>query len=390
MNKVGFLISDTGGGHRAAARAIAAALELQYPREFSFDYIDVFREYTPPPWRYAPQIYPRWIRYSPRSYGVILWWGGDVLMRGPLRRDMPLRVMRARFRRLLDEHTPDIIVVLHGAFPRFVAAARDALKVEVPIITVVTDLAKPHLGWYDPRVDRCLVPCAPAYARGLAAGVPPEKLRIVGHPAHPKFMLYTADKRTARRTLGWNEEIPTVLLLGGGDGMGEIKEIAQAIDAARPEVHLVIICGRNHALQTRLSARVWHVATDVYGFIDNMEVMMRAADLLITKAGPGTIAEAAISGIPMIIYGAIPLQETPNAHYVVKNGAGLYSRRPTEIARLVQKLLSDKNAGMLSRLAAGARRIAQPNAAFAIAEEIAQLTTSRVKASGFQPNRPAR
>lgn len=376
VKRICFLISDTGGGHRAAARAIAAALELRYPGEFSFDQIDVFREYTPSPWRYAPEIYPRWIRYSPRSYGLVLWWGGDVLMQGPLRVDGSLRFMRHRFQRLLDDHSPEVLVVLHGAFTRFVVVAREALGVSIPIVTVVTDLAKPHRGWYHPRVDRCLVPCEPAYRRGLAVGVPRERLRIVGHPAHPKFAMCKASREEARRNLGWDEKLPAVLLLGGGEGMGGLGEIAQAIDAAQTGVHLAVVCGRNERLQEKLTSRNWHGPVDIYGFVDGMEVMMRAADLLITKAGPGTIAEAAILGLPMIIYGAIPLQETPNARYVVERGAGLYTRRPQEIARLVARMFGPEDDTLL-RLGIGVRRIARPNAAFEIAGEVAMVTGVR-------------
>ncbi len=376
MKRIGFLISDTGGGHRAAARAIAAALELRYPGEFSFDQIDVFREYTPSPWRYAPEIYPRWIRYSPRSYGLVLWWGGDVLMQGPLRVDGALRFMRHRFQRLFDDHAPEVIVVLHGAFTRFAVVSREAIGVSIPIVTVVTDLAKPHLGWYHPRVDRCLVPCVPAYRRGLAAGVPRERLRLAGHPAHPKFAMYKASKEEARRNLGWDEEEPTALLLGGGEGMGRLGEIARAIDAARTGVHLAVVCGRNERLRDELTSRDWHGPTDIYGFVDDMEVVMRAADLLITKAGPGTIAEAAILGLPMIVYGAIPLQETPNARYVVENGAGLYARRPREIARLVRRMFSPGDDTLL-RLGIGVQRIARPNAVFEIADEIASVADMR-------------
>ncbi len=372
MTRIGFLISDTGGGHRAAARAIAAALELRYPGEFSFDYIDFFREYTPPPFRYAPEIYPRWIRYSPRSYGIVLWLGGDMLMQGPLKVDGAFRLMRSRFRRLLDEHAPEVLVVLHGAFTRFAVVARDSLGVDIPIVTVVTDLAKPHLGWYHPRVDRCLVPCEPAYRRALAAGVAQEKLRIVGHPAHPKFALYKTGKKEARRAIGWDADVPTVLLLGGGDGMGKIGEIARAIDASRSNVHLAVVCGRNKALEERLKSARWHGPTSIYGFVNNMEVMMRASDLLITKAGPGTIAEAAIMGIPLILYGAIPLQETPNARYVVENGAGLYIKRPQHIAQLVKRVFKP-NDDTLLRLSIGVNRIAHPDASFNIADEISNV-----------------
>lgn len=370
MKRAIFLMSDTGGGHRAAGRAIEAALNIRYPGAFEAYYVDVFREYTPPPMKYAPEIYPKWVKHSITTYGWYFW-VFDRLMQLPLARNtLPTLIAEDRVQKLVSDYQPDIIIVLHGAFSRFVVAARNKLKLDIPIITVITDLAKPHVAWYHPGVDRCLTPCEAAYRRGLKLGVPPAKLRLVGHPAHPKFALYQGSKRDARRELNWAPDVPTAMLLGGGEGMGTLGEIAQAINARALDAQLAIICGRNEALRRKMQAVSWNQQTYVYGFVDNIEVMMRAADVLVTKAGPGTIAEAAISGLPMILSDAIPFQESPNVGYVVENQAGVFEPEPEEIARLLERWFSPGDT-TLQRLAAGARRIAYPNATFEIADEIA-------------------
>ena len=370
MKRVIFLMSDTGGGHRAAGRAIEAALNIRYPEQFEAFYVDVFREYTPPPMKYAPEIYPKWVKHSIKTYGWYFWIF-DQLMQLPLARNtLPTLIAEDRVKKLVSDYQPDIVVVLHGAFTRFVVAARSKLKLDIPIITVITDLAKPHVAWYHPGVDRCLVPCRDAYIRGLKLGVPAEKLRLVGHPAHPKFVLYKGSKRDARRELNWAPDVPTVMLLGGGEGMGILDEIALAINRRALDAQMAIICGRNELLRKQLQAVSWNQQTYVYGFVDNVEVMMRAADVLVTKAGPGTIAEAAISGLPMILSGAIPFQESPNVDFVVKNHAGVYNPTPDGIADLLEQWFTPGD-DTLSRLAEGAKKIAYPNATFDIADEIA-------------------
>ncbi len=368
--RVIFLMSDTGGGHRAAGRAIEAALQIRYPDQFETFYVDVFREYTPPPMKYAPEIYPKWVKHSLTTYGWYFWIF-DQLMKLPLARTtLPLLISENRVRRLVTDYQPDIIVVLHGAFSRFVIAARHKLKLSIPIITVITDLAKPHVAWYHPGVDRCLVPCEAAFKRGLKLGVPARKMRLVGHPAHPKFALYQGSQRDARRQVNWAPDVPAILLLGGGEGMGIMDEIALAINARALDAQLAIICGRNETLRQEMQAVSWNQQTYIYGFVNNIEIMMRAADVLITKAGPGTIAEAAISGLPMILSGAIPFQESPNVDYVVNHHAGVYEPTPEGIAAILEEWLSPGN-GTLRQLAQNVRKIAYPNATFDIADEIA-------------------
>jgi 1,2-diacylglycerol 3-beta-galactosyltransferase len=372
MHRVIFLMSDTGGGHRAAGRAIEAALQLRYPDEFETFYVDVFREYTPPPMKYAPEIYPMWVKHSLKTYGWYFWFFDQVMQLPLARNTLPMLIAEDRVKKMVADYQPDIIVVLHGAFSRFVVAARSKLKLDIPIITVITDLAKPHVAWYHPGVDRCLVPCEAAFQRGLKLGVPAEKMKLVGHPAHPKFALYQGSKRDARRELKWAPDVPAIMLLGGGEGMGVMDEIALSINARALDAQLAIVCGRNEVLRRKLQAVSWNQQTYVYGFVANMEIMMRAADVLITKAGPGTIAEAAISGLPLILSGAIPFQESPNADFVVENHAGVYEPDPAGIAATLEAWLSPGN-DTLRQLAENVRQIAYPAATFDIADEIAAL-----------------
>lgn len=389
MKRLIFLMSDTGGGHRSAGRAIEAALQIRYPGQFEAFYVDVFREYTPAPMKYAPEIYPKWVKHSITTYGWYFQFF-DQIMQLPLARNtLPMLIAEDTVRKLLDDYQPDVIVVLHGAFSRFVMAARYRLGSKIPIITVITDLAKPHVAWYHPSVDRCLVPCKAAYNRGLKLGVPPSKLRLVGHPAHPKFALYQKSRQEARRELNWAPDIPAVMLVGGGEGMGEMRDIAEAINERALDIQLAIICGRNEELRQEMQTIPWNQQTYVYGFVNNIEVMMRAADTLITKAGPGTIAEAAISGVPMIISDAIPFQESPNVDFVVDNGAGVYRPTPDGIADTLTEWFTGSEA-TLAELKRNTRRIAYPNATFDIADEIAAWCKVAVPAAASSDAASAR
>lgn len=369
MIQVGLFMSDTGGGHRSAGRAIEAALSLRYPEQFSCDYFDAFRACGYFPWNRAPEIYPLWVRYHEPSWNLFVTMTDRLIATSVGRKRLPqLAVPRTR-RARQRSRAWDIVVVLHPAFNELAVALRRTADREFPIITVVTDLATPHSGWYHPEVDRCLVPCVKALERGTELGLNEAKLRVVGHPAHPKFALYAGSKAEARAELGWETNRAIVLLVGGGEGMG-IERIARAVDGAGLPVDLVMVAGRNQALADRLRRHPWAVRTRVYGFATNIEAMMRASDVLVGKPGPGVIGEAAISGLPMILMGGMA-QERPNTPFVVEAGAGESAATPGEVAKILGYWL--RTPGELALRAQRARAIAFPNASFDVADEIASF-----------------
>ncbi|MEP7286567.1 MAG: glycosyltransferase [Chloroflexota bacterium] len=368
MPHILFLMSDTGGGHRAASRAIEAALQERYPNQYSVELVDVWKDYFPYPFNTLPKNYGRWVNTNPFTYSAQFWLN-DRLVRNRTISGLFTRILLSRMARLFTEHPADIVVCVHSVFVRPAAYAHRKVCGDKPFITVITDYALPTVLWYDPAVDRCLVPTEPAYARGLALGLRPTQLALTGAPVHPKFSHLDLTTQAARQQLGWDLAKPTVLLVGGGDGMGPLVATARAIDACELDCELVIVTGRNQRLKAALEAVTWKHLPRIYGFVEDMHVFMKAADLLITKAGPATITEAAILGLPVVLSGAIKFQESPNVEYVVANSAGVYAPGPERVATSVAEIFA--NGGeLLRQLTAGAQRLAQPDAIWKIADEI--------------------
>ncbi|MCC7450601.1 MAG: hypothetical protein IT324_24515 [Anaerolineae bacterium] len=368
MPHILFLMSDTGGGHRAASRAIEAALQDRHPGQFTAELVDMWTDYTPYPFNTAPKTYPLWVNSSPTSYGVNYWVFDRAFKRKAISR-LYDEQMYPRMMRMYHEHPADVIVCVHPAFVRPAVYALRKAKLKMPFITVITDYAWPSVVWYDPRVDRCLIPTEPAYRRGLELGMKPEQMALTGAPVHPKFAKLHMTKQEARAQLGWDQKARIVLMVGGGDGMGPVVATAQAIDARPIDCHLMVVAGRNQGMKAALEAVTWKHKTRIYGFVDNMQVLMKAADLLITKAGPATITEAAIVGLPMILSGAIQHQESPNVDYVVRHGAGVYAPGPKKVAQSAEQILANGGAS-LKKLAKDVQKLAQPDAIWKIADEI--------------------
>jgi 1,2-diacylglycerol 3-beta-galactosyltransferase len=135
---------------------------------------------------------------------------------------------------------------------------------------------------------------------------------------------------------------------------------------------LAVVTGHNPALRRRLEGVVWEIPTRIYGFVDNMPELMSASDVLVTKAGPGTLAEAFIAGLPVIISSYIPGQEEGNVKYVLEQEAGAYATDPAEIARIVRGWLEPGNKD-LERIVANASALARPDAALIIAQRLYAL-----------------
>jgi len=363
--RVLFLFSDTGGGHRSAAEAIIESLELGFPGCFDIQLIDVFKQYAPLPLNLAPAAYPGMVR-------VPQMWGFGYRVTDSHRRARALTgaawpYVRRAARRFAREQHPDLLVSVHPVLVTSILKGYGSER--PPFFTVVTDLVTTHALWYDRRVDQYVVPTEEARQRALACGVAEARVRVVGLPVAQRFCQPAGDRAALRAELDWPDDRPMVLLMGGGEGMGPLFETATAIAMPGGEFALAVICGRNRRLKQELEAQDWPMPIRIYGFEKRIPQMMQAADLLVTKAGPGTITEAINAGLPMVIYSRLPGQEDGNVSYVMNQGVGTWAPGPERSAASVHKWLGDLRG--MQQAAAACRRIARPSAAMEIARMIA-------------------
>ncbi|RMF79821.1 MAG: glycosyltransferase [Chloroflexi bacterium] len=368
MKRVLFLMSDTGGGHRAAAEALRDELVLRHgAANVRAELVDVFRNYSPPPFKYAPQIYPHWVNRAGSSWGMAFQLSNSVRRVRALSRGM-YTTLESGLKRLLHEHPADVVVCVHSLLVRPAMESLHRMDARPPFVTVVTDLAAPHAFWFDPRVERCFVPTLSAYHHAVEAGMSQQRLKLSGLPVHTRFTHRPHNKLLARRMLGWRPDLPTILLVSGGDGIGTLDELGATIDAQRLPCQLAIVTGKNHDLKMRLEHREWNQPTHVYPFVKDMAALMCAADILVTKAGPATITEACVTGLPIILSGAIPGQETANVDYVVRNGAGVFAPQPSQVTDTIAAWLSNED--LRGQFAHNAQSLARPNAVYQIADEV--------------------
>lgn len=362
-----FLFSDTGGGHRSAAYAVAETLQNLHGEQAQIELVDVLADCAPWPFNHLVNIYPYLVRL--RGWP---WAAGYHLSDGPRRIALlasgcwPL--VRAAVLRLLHDHPADVIVCCHPILNHLLLRTLIKTETKAPLITLVTDLTTAHAFWCVPGVTRCLVPTEGVRWRTLACGLPEERITVTGLPVSARFVVTAQeDPFVVRRRLGLEPDMPVVLLVNGAEGMGPLRRISEAVADSGVQAQLVVIAGRNERLQARLADKTWPLPVQVEDFVHNMHEWMRAADLLVTKAGPSTISEALVMGLPIVLSGALPGQERPNVDYVVQAGAGIWAPTPGRVAAAVRELLAPGNP-LLAQMAARARALARPGAAQRVAE----------------------
>jgi len=356
-----FLFSDTGGGHRAAAESIIEALELEFGDALTTEMVDFLTDYAPPPSNRLPEFYPDLVRI-PELWGVGFHIS-DGRSQARIMTSTMYPIVRQAARRLVREHPNDLLVSVHALGTSFFLRALGSKR--PPFITVVTDMVSTHALWYDQRADLTLVPTEMARQRALEFNMSPDKVIVVGQPVSERCNTPAGDKETLRKKFGWTLDKATILLVGGGEGMGPLSETAIAIDESGLDVNLVIITGRNARLKTELEARTWDNPVYIYGFTRDMPDLMRASDVLVTKAGPGTIAEALIALLPVILYSKLPGQEDGNVRFVESVGAGVWAPDPLQVVRTLTRWICRPHERL--KVVENCRQAARPDASRRIA-----------------------
>ena len=343
------LTIDAGGGHRAAARALVAAAEEKGP-----------------PWRFRVESFQQMLApLDPLrrlgglplegAYNLLLrrrWTVGLVpllrLFHGVIR----LRrraIVRALVAWLRQRPRPAAVV---SVFPNFNGIIQDALRAAhpgVPLVVVLTDLADfPPLFWIEPGIHRVVVGTEEAREQALAIGLPPERIsRVSGMVLNPRF--YRAGGPEARERmraeLGLAPAEFVVTLLFGGKGSPEMAPLAERLVEAERERSVLALCGDNPGLVERLGAIEARSGGRLrgFGFTDRVAEFLAASDVLVTKPGPGSLAEAFHQRVPVVVVRdrhTIP-QERFNTEYVERHRLGQVVGRWQQIPAAVDRLQRD-------------------------------------------------
>jgi processive 1,2-diacylglycerol beta-glucosyltransferase len=356
------LLHITGrSGHHRASCAIAQTLSDLDPRAVVVN-VDAF-DYTSPFVRWAiTRTYVSLIRHQPDIWEY-LYDNPGVHRRIHYFRALLHRYQAAKFGRLLDEVRPDAIVCTQ-AYPCGIAA--DFKKhhgMSIPLIGVLTDYA-PHLYWFHETVDTYVVPSEQVKRRFVTRGVDPSRVKVLGIPIDPRFAQQES-RAEAVRHFGLDPSKPILLLMGGGTGFGQLRDIVRTLDTLPQPCQLVVIAGTNRQLLSWLQGQRYRHPVRILGYTDEVPTLMAAATLIVSKPGGLTTSEALARHLPLVIVNPIPGQEAYNARFLLSEGAAVQAVSPWTARQTVRDLLD--NPEQLDAMRRRAAELAHPAAAQDIA-----------------------
>ena len=271
----------------------------------------------------------------------------------------------AALEKLFLESKADWIIGTHF-LPMEVAGSLKARgRLSARLMTVITDY-RPHTLWIAPGIDEYAVGSESTRQELIRRGVPEQRIRVLGIPVDPKFS-QPLDRSALIQRLGLEAGRFTILVGSGGAGTGPIVPLVQLLAGIQESIQLMIVAGQNETLfrnLERMRPQVRH-PMKTFGFINNMEELMGASDLMVSKPGGLTCAEAMVKGLPLILTEPIPGQESRNAQFLAREKAALLASRLEEIPGLIQNLIRDPES--LRQLGERARQLGQPDAADRIA-----------------------
>lgn len=366
--KILILTADAGFGHRSAANAVRDALQQTYSDRVEVKVVNPMDD----------ERTPAFIRNSQSDYDRILHSVPGLYQLGYRTSDNPIPValvegilallMFEVMWDLVRTEKPDAILV---TYPIYQAPLQQVFRAEncyLPVYTVITDLSSIHQFWFDAAVTGVIVPTDEVRNLCLKKGYAARKIHLTGIPVRPAIRNETRTREQIRLALGLDPEMTTLLAVGS-KRVQHLLDFLNIADHSGFDVQIVTIAGKNDKLYEALRGREWHHTVKLVNYVSDMTPYLRAADLILCKAGGLIVTEALACGLPLILTEVIPGQETGNAEYVVEHKAGLLAESPLHLLEILQHWLMN-NGRVLQETAENARRIGRPDSAFLAADLI--------------------
>lgn len=335
--KILVVYASAGAGHRKAAEAIYNYIRLEQ-KQISVDIADIL-DYTPFLYKFFyEEGYFFLVSYLPTLWNILYRITDSRLLKPLINRISSILGYFSifSFLKYLDQEDPDTIISTHFLLNELLVYLKRKNKINCKVVSVVTDFDV-HSFWASRAVDKYIV--ATDYTKNalMKKQIPEDKIKVLGIPCDMKFSI-RQDRKNMRQNLGLELDTFTALIVTGVIGIGPIEEIVKLL--SKNGIQSIVVCGRNRSLFSRLKNKNYNKAK-MLGFVDNVDELMSASDLIITKAGGLTIAESLAKELPMIFISIIPGQEEFNAHLLTNYGVGLIPSNLDDLIKIVVRLKED-------------------------------------------------
>jgi processive 1,2-diacylglycerol beta-glucosyltransferase len=367
--RVLFFYISPSSGHQHAADAVREALGMLEPSWETFG-IDSFSYAYPKIGKLIARAYLEVLRRTPGFWNYV-YDNPDVETATREIRDLLNLISGPKMMALVERYTPEALVCTQAVPCSVFASEKRKGNLSIPLIAVVTDFAI-HSYWVYQEVDLYCVASEEARKDLIRYGIEASRIVVTGIPISPKF-LKPRGKQAIRSRLGLDLKRPSVLVMGGSQGMGPLQETIDQLQNL--SIQCLVATGLNRELFRALrKTHGRNKRVRLFGYTGRIHMLMEAADLLISKPGGLTSSEALAKNLPMILTSPIPGQEERNARFLERRGVAREAHSPEEIASLVQSVL--QNPSRLQRMVDRTRDLARPYASLEVARWICRLSAS--------------
>ena len=353
-------------GHHSATLAIERALKILEPGIETLN-INGFNYTNPISEKIVNRLYMGIIKRTPKIWDYI--YDNPAIVKNVEKIKETIHKFNSpKLKNLFEKFEPHAIVCTQ-AFPCGMCADyKKTFHSSIPLFAVLTDYI-PHSYWLYETVDYYVTPSDEVTVRLMNKGIPLAKIRSLGIPFDPGFN-EPLDARKIYEKINMDPACPTLLIMGGGQGLGPIKDIVRSLEKVKQDIQEIVVAGTNRKLYTVIKTQLSKYKKKVvlFGYISNINELMAISNIIITKPGGVTVAEVLAKKIPMIIVKPIPGQEANNTEYLTREGAAIKVDEPERINVVVEDLLTHPE--KLDFLSLSASRIAKPNASLDIARMI--------------------
>ncbi|HEY1588091.1 MAG TPA: glycosyltransferase [Rhodanobacter sp.] len=380
QQKILFLSVSAGAGHMRAAEALRLTAEASLPHVETM-HLDAM-DYVPSTFRKLyTDFYITLISSYPTLWGVLYQRSSEADPDGPmqkLRRAIE-RLGTGDLRKAINAFAPDAIVCTHFLPAEMLMHEIRRERFTVPVWVQVTDFDL-HGMWVIPRVTGFFAASDEIAFRMKANRIEAGRVHTTGIPVMPEFT-QLQDHRACAERFGLDPARQTIMLMGGGAGVGKLDEVAAALMRLEHDFQLIVLAGRNEAALAKLKTHAAEYPGRLFpfGFTNEVARLMACSDLVITKPGGLTTSECLAMGVPMVVYAPVPGQEERNADYVLEQGAALKAIDLISLEYRVRQLLAEPQ--RLARMRECARRLGQPQAARHVLEIVQAQLESQLSAT---------
>ena len=365
--RVLILTISAGQGHNQTSNALA-----EYLREHGHEcqIVDAYRFCNRALSDTVEKGYATMTKYTPKMYGEMyrIMVSRKHLVGESTVKRISNNIIASKLIGYINRYAPDAIVCTHVLPARILTDLRYKLC-PTKIVGIVTDFTL-HPFWENTDIDCYVTPSALLNHQFAGRGVPENRLLDLGIPIHPRFA-EKLDKKEARQMLGLDPDLPTVMVMMGSMGFGNVAKILRKVDSVEKDFQIISVCGKNKRAKARVDRMGKRHTVLNYGFTDQVSLLMDASDVIVTKPGGLSVSESLAKGLFMILDHPIPGQEDRNREFLLNNGlaAAVSPTYPVEEA-VYQFLSSDVRLRQYRELAS---TFGRPNAARDVCELLERL-----------------